>query len=186
MKKSTYKKTVIFTMFSGVTLLTGCGLMPREQTISVATESNDGTQIEDMRCELKNKRGAWLVKTPAEVKVLRSRSKLNINCENNQWQTAKPLQVKSDSNYTTSAANGALRGLGVGILVGLPFSGLAPQAPIVLGGVFAIPGAGIRMALDGARGGAYEYPAKITAKVIPRSTLGEPVSLLENATTEAF
>lgn len=180
MKKSIYKQAALFSILSGATLLSGCGVMPQDQTISVATASNEGTPIENIHCELNNKRGSWVVKTPGEVKVLRSKSKLNINCENKQWQMAKPLQVKSDSNYGTSAGQGAIQGFGLGILMGLPLSGLAPEAPIVIGGVLAIPGAGIRMAIDGARGGAYEYPAKITANVIPRSALGEPVSLLEN------
>lgn len=101
--------------FTGV-LLTGCASITgsTNQTMSVQTRQQGGSEVSGAACELSNNKGKWFVTTPGSVMIHKSNDDMQVLCEKSGMQPGRAAVV---SETKGSMFGNILLGGGIGAIV---------------------------------------------------------------------
>lgn len=84
------------------------------QSVSLQTRQQDGTEISGAKCDLTNKRGTWFITSPGSVSIHRSNDDLQVTCRK---EGLDPGRASVVSETKGSMFGNILLGGGIGAIV---------------------------------------------------------------------
>ena len=109
--KTTLAAAMLCLLASGCSTISGSGT---SQSVSFKTVAEDGKDVENAKCELKNDEGTWFVTTPGSSIVHRSNKNLQVICKKDGMDTGGASVV---SRTTGNMYGNILLGGGIGAII---------------------------------------------------------------------